>query len=193
MSAPSISAIVAPYVEGVVGLNDLYLPQSLTARPQHAVHSTGKLALHAATAAPQPCSTITSYGITADQLASWYGFDPLYALGDFGQSVNVALVELEPDSPSDIDAYQACYGTSATVNYISVDGGAGTGYGGGEAALDIEDVIGLAPRATIDVYQAPNADIDAVYSTIVNNDTDQVVSVSWGLCEPDTDPSSLSY
>ena len=42
---------------------------------------------------------------------------PLYAEGDFGQGVSVALVELEDDSPADIAAYQSCYGTDATVNY----------------------------------------------------------------------------
>ena len=75
---------------------------------------------------------------------------PLYGLGDFGQGVKVALMELEPDSPADIAAYRACYGTNATVNYIPVDGGVVPGAGNSsEAALDIEDVIGLAPEATI--------------------------------------------
>jgi subtilase family serine protease len=110
------------------------------------------------TAGPTPCTAASGiakyYGsYTADQLASYYGFDPLYSLGDFGQGVSVALVEFEPDLSSDIAAYQACYGTNATVNYIDVDGGAGSGAGSGEAALDIEDVIGLAPEATIDVQE----------------------------------------
>jgi len=88
------------------------------------------------------------------------------------------------------------------VNYIPVDGGAGSGDGGGEAALDIEDAIGLAPRATIDVYQAPGWDESAggnggqyvydLYSAIVNDDTDRVVSTSWGSCELDTDSSLVS-
>ena len=193
LSPPSISAAVAPDVQGVVGLSDLYLPQSLAARPLPVTHAAGKLVPHPATAGPQPCSTIAGLGMTADQLAAWYGFDPLYTLGDLGQGVNIALVELEPDSPSDIAAYQACYGTSATVNYISVDGGVTAGVGSSEAALDIEDVIGLAPEATVDVYQAPNGDIDDVFAAIVNSDTDQVVSDSWGLCEPEMDSSTLNY
>jgi len=112
-------------------------------------------------------------------LAAFYGFDPLYALGDFGQGVKVALVEFEPNLPTDVAAYQVCYGTDTTVNYIPVDGGTGSGAGTGEAALDIEDIIGLAPDATVDVYQEGNSNSWDVYSTIVNSDTDEVVSVSW--------------
>ena len=37
--------------------------------------------------------------------------------------------------------------------YIPIDGGEPIGAGQGEATLDIEDIIGLAPEATIDVYQ----------------------------------------
>jgi hypothetical protein len=197
---PSISAAVAPDVEGVVGLSDLFLPQSLAVHPGgvREVHPSRKLVVHPATAGPTPCpaaSGVGEYGsYTADQLASYYGMTPLYSLGDFGQGVNVALVEFESNLPSDIATYQACYGTNATVNYIPVDGGDVAGAGLGEAALDIEDVIGLAPEATIDVYQEPNLgsqDTLDVYAKIMDSDTDQVVSTSWGLCELDSDPSLI--
>lgn len=84
---------------------------------------------------------------------------------------------------------------AAPVSYIKVDGGAGSGTGSGEAALDIEDVIGLAPGVSIDVYQEPNGgstDTEDLYSAIVNDDADQVVSTSWGECELDSDPSLIS-
>jgi len=195
LSPPSISASVAADVQGIIGLSDLFVAESSVVHSKvvRDVHPSGILAVHQATAGPTPCAAATTaastYGsYTADQLASYYGFDPLYSLGDFGQGVNVALVDFESDMSSDIAAYQACYGTDATVNYIPVDGGVVSGAGTGEATLDIEDVIGLAPQATIDVYQEPNGgdqdNLDA-YSTIVNADTDQIVSTSWGLCELD--------
>ena len=189
LAPPSISAAVSSDIEGIIGLSDLVVAQSsvVPSNVVRDVHSSGRLAPRTATAGPTPCaaaSGATHYGsYTADQLAAHYGFDPLYSLDDFGQGVNVALVEQEPDLTSDIGAYQACYGTNTTVNYIPLDGGVGSGAGSGEAALDIEDVVGLAPEATIDVYQDPS-DFDA-YSAIVNTDTDQVVSTSWGLCELD--------
>jgi subtilase family serine protease len=78
----------------------------------------------------------------------------VYSLGDLGQGVRVALFELEPNLTSDIAAYEACYGLQTLVTYIAVDGGAGSGAGSGEAALDIEDVMGLAPNVAIARWMA---------------------------------------
>ena len=207
LSAPSIATSVAADLQGVIGLSDLAQPQSLVVRSSKLsnAHPSARPALQG-TSGPTPCAAATkaaeAYGsYTADQLASYYDMTPLYALGDFGQGVHIALVEIDEDLPTDIAAYQSCYGTSTTVDYIRVDGGAGPdptfgASGGGEAALDIEDVIGLAPRATIDVYQGPisadTSQILDIYSAIVNADTDQVVSTGWGQCEPDSDPALLS-
>ncbi|HLH47679.1 MAG TPA: putative Ig domain-containing protein, partial [Acidimicrobiales bacterium] len=151
------------------------------------------------TGGPQPCSkaksTAQSQGsYTADEIASAYRYSTDYKAGDLGAGITVALFELEPNSTSDISAYQSCYKTSATVKYLKEDGGAGSGHGEGEAALDIEDVIGLAPDATIDVYQAPNTDTGLIddYTAIVDNDSAQVVSTSWGLCETESSASIIS-
>jgi subtilase family serine protease len=102
----------------------------------------------------------------------------------------VALYELEPYAASDVAAYQSCYGTHASVSNVSVDGGAGGGPGQGEAALDIEQVIGLVPRATILVYEGPNSASSApgsgyydTWSTLIGQDRARVVSASWGQCE----------
>jgi hypothetical protein len=69
---------------------------------------------------------------------------------------------------------------------VTVDGGAGgSGAGSGEAALDIEDVIGLAPKANVVVYEGPNTAAGSynTYTSIISQDTAQVISTSWGLCE----------
>ena len=50
-------------------------------------------------------------------------------------------------------AFQSCFHTRSAVTTVSVDGGAGGGSGSGEAAMDIEDVIGLAPHANVRVYR----------------------------------------
>jgi len=201
-AAPKLPSAIAPLVNGVLGLNNLYPQQSLAnwpSAPTAAVQRAHPARAAAAdTAGPLPCSaaqnTATANGaLTADQLASYYGMSPLYGLGDLGQGVHVALIEFEPNLASDISAYESCYGISTTVNDVQVDGGAGTGAGSGEAALDIEDVAGLAPKATIDVYQAPNTsagNLD-VFQAIFNADTAPVVSTSWGLCEDYDTPSDM--
>ena len=141
-----------------------------------------------ATGGTTSCAAATNSGsATANQLAHTYGFDAgAYANGRLGAGETITLAELEPFESSDIATYEACYGISTTVNTNNVDGGPGTGYGAGEASDDIEDLAGLAPDATIDVYQAPNTsleDLYDVYNTIATNDTAQVVSSSWGQCE----------
>lgn len=196
-SAPRVPAAVAPLIQGVLGLDDLYPEQHLsgplTAAPL-ASTASGRVAGPASPASgpgPQPCSAAVGTANTADTIAAHYGLSLLYLMGDFGKGVRVGVLELEPNLPSDITAYEQCYGIHTKVNYLKVDGGAGSGAGVGEAALDIEMVAGLAPQSQIDVYQAPNngdapghGDYD-IFKKFVTSDTDKVLSVSWGSCELD--------
>ena len=199
--APQFDASVARLVQGVVGLDTLTHPHALSLELPRPSGERSRLVAHAAaaTGGPQPCSAASSAApgqdaYTANEIAGGYNFSNLYGAGDEGSGIKVALFELEPNSTSDVAAYQSCYGTSATVTYTKVDGGSGSGYGEGEAALDIEDVIGLAPKATVDVYQAPNSNTGLIdnYTKIVDNDTDQVVSTSWGECESESGSSIIS-
>lgn len=191
-TAPSVPAAVAGYVQGIIGLDDLPSVHNDLVRPA-ARHAVGR-ATHVSHG-PIACSalaTAASYQgtFTAGGLASYYAMSPLYTLGDDGQGVRVAIAEFEPDLRSDVTWYEQCYKASNVVNYVHIDGGSGPpGPGSGESALDIEDVIGLAPKATIDVYQTPNTDAgaDDMYAKMVSSDVDKVISTSWGSCEPHTD------
>lgn len=181
--APSLDASVAGLVQSVIGLDNLAVAHPLAAR---AARAQVRAAPQVVTGGPQACSSASGSGFhTADQLASAYRFSGLYGAGDQGAGQRIAIVELEPNSMSDIAGYQACYGTSTAVTYTSVDGGAGSGAGSGEAALDIEDVIGLAPHAAIDVYQAPNSifNLYDAYNAIISADAQKVISLSWSVCE----------
>jgi Pro-kumamolisin, activation domain/Putative Ig domain len=204
--APEFTASSAGIVQGVIGLDTLSPPHPqglhFVSHPQ-GVHPTSDGAHPSpqiVTGGPQPCpaanSSAQAIGVyTADQLASAYRFSSLYGAGDQGAGQTIAVYELEPNLASDIAAYQSCYGTSASVTYESVDGGSGPGAGVGEAALDIEDVIGLAPKANVIVYQGPNDGGSGPYDTynqIVTDDTAKVISTSWGLCEHDQGSSEMS-
>jgi subtilase family serine protease len=208
--APAIAAGAAAGVQSIVGLDSSSAPQPLTRRARHpgplaqplddgeatATSTTAATGTSTATpAGPQPCSQATyaggqNGGYTDNQLATAYGFDGLYRAGDDGSGTTVAIYELQPDNPSDIAAFESCYGISTQVSYVSVDGGAGHGAGSDEAAFDIENLIGFAPGAKVLVYQGPNAQTGApgsgpydTFAAIVNQDRAQVVSVSWGGCE----------
>jgi subtilase family serine protease len=210
-SAPAVDATVAASIQAIVGLSSLG-PRARLARSVAlgAPMQRARLAPDARsrrspltraardTRAPAPCAAAAAAagasGVhTADRIASAYGFDPLYGQGDEGQGVTIAVYELESYEPSDISVYQSCYGTSASIHTIAVDGGPQPdgGPGSGEAAFDIEQLIALAPRARLLVYAGPNSSTDTpgsgpydTFSEIVSQDRAQVVSTSWGQCEP---------
>jgi hypothetical protein len=199
-SAPELAAAVAPHVLAILGLNSLN-PLSTGFVKRRAIRTSSLRARPQISASGGPTNSCLPDGTAggadgsywnADQIAQAYGFNGYYAAGNEGAGQTVALIELEPNLSSDIAEYETCYGISPTINYTPVDGGAdssGTGgqAGSGEAALDIEQVIGLAPQATVDVYQAPNDDNDAGFiaalQAMVDNSAVNVISDSWGACE----------
>ena len=205
-AAPMMPAAVAPIVQGVLGLNDLYPMRSASdgpatdgpAGPAKAAAGTVR-SVAAVTGAtpratgPQACSTLNGEN-TATVFSGFYGTNLLYQLGDLGQGQKIGVVEFEPNLPSDITAYEQCYGVSTKVNYVKVDGGAGTGAGQGEAALDIEMLVGLTPRSTIDVYQAPSTQTAGydIFKKFTSRDVEKTLTMSWGTCEVDTSPAIMN-
>ncbi len=209
--APLVPAAVSAQLQSVIGLSTVAQPHAQIVPGPRAVNgSTGSSGSSGSATSPRPTGATAhasgpvascagaidqrSQGAyTADQLASTYGFDSLYGAGKTGAGVTVAIYELEPYTLADIQEYASCYGIALgahQVSTVTVDGGA-TGPQSGEASLDIEDVLGLAPGATIDVYSGPNSNAAGVgngpidtYSAIVNDDTARVISTSWGECEP---------
>jgi subtilase family serine protease len=210
--APALPSSAARYVQGVIGLANVALakPQGLAvhgSRPssspgvEGASASRGQAArAQAIGSGPAPCSDASAqddFGYTADEIAGAYGLDSFYANGDKGAGETVALYEQESYQATDIATFQSCYGTNATVSNVDVDGGPGTFNRAtdddAEAALDIEQVIGLAPKANVLVYQGPpDASPADIIGAIVSDDQAQVISSSWGLCEALTDSSVIS-
>jgi hypothetical protein len=195
--APSLDPGIAPGVQAVLGLDTLSSVKPLLVRPHAAAALSPQAKPHVVTGGPQPCAAASQAGAiqggyTADQIASAYGVSGLYQSGgpggqpDEGAGQTVAILELEPYDANDIIAFEQCYGVNALFANVSVDGGAGSGPGSGEAALDIENVIGLAPKANIAVYEGPNSGTGPydTFSMIISQHAAQVVSASWGQCEP---------
>jgi len=189
---PVVPSSLSPTIEGILGLSTSAIasPHLLAGKALPRVPVAGSaVAAPRIQSGPQACAQAANYsanGRTATQLASTYGLTPLYGNGRVGAGQTVGIFELEPFFASDIAAYQACYGTHVPVTTVDVDGGA-TGPQSGEAALDIEVVAGLAPGSSITVYTGPNdgatGPIDT-YARMVNDDTAQVLTTSWGQCEP---------
>ena len=205
---PLVPAALAGDLDGVAGLDDLSrpVPQLVRASPgapagaSPTAPSTG--AAPAATARPHvggPMPTagcegaIQSRGansgaLTVDQLAQAYSFSSLYP-GTEGSGVTVGVYELEPFLPSDVNTFKSCYSPTigASVSGVSVDGAnPNAGPGQGEAALDIEMVIGMAPSVNVKVYVGPNnatGPLDTYLAMVDGSNPPRVVSTSWGQCE----------
>jgi subtilase family serine protease len=198
-SAPRLPADVAQITQAVIGLSNLATarwapPMRAAARRAAATRAAAGPAAPAAST-PTACKAAVQaaknmHGWTYNQLARAYSLTGLYGQGDRGRGTTVALFELDAWSARDVASFQKCYGTSVPVTSVSVDGGDGGGGpapGVGEAALDIDTVIALAPKTSLLVYGAPagNYALSTVdeYTAIVDDDAAEVVSASYGLCE----------
>jgi Pro-kumamolisin, activation domain/Putative Ig domain len=198
-ASPAFDSSVAHSIQAVLGLSTLSKPRPLLRRIVRTRARASLARPNVVTGGPQPCPAAraaapSQAAYTTDQIAYAYKLPGLYGAGDTGAGVTVAVYELEPNNPSDIAVYQSCYGTHTSVSYVHVDGGAGSGPGTGEAALDIENVIGVAPAVHLLVYQGSNSASGSsaydTYRAIVDQDRAQVVTTSWGQCEPAVDRSA---
>ena len=184
--ALSVPEPLGGVIEGVFGLDD---------RPQAKPHFryleppgvAGAIQAHAVTAA-----------FTPPQLARLYDFPT----GLDGSGQCVGIIELGGGfKPADLKTYFEALGLPMpVVKAISVDGGrnqpSNANSADGEVMLDIEVVAGIAPKATIAVYFAPNTDqgfLDAITTAVhdaVNKPS--VISISWGSAEANWTAQSLT-
>ena len=193
-SAPRLPAGLSGIVSGVLGLDNLpaAVPAGLIDVKSGNATAQAASSPFAGGLGPVPCAAASSYAsatgeYTINQIAAAYGMTGLYAQGDFGQGVTVALYELEayPNQANDIANYQSCYGTSTVINFAPVVDAPLTPNVSAETSVDLENLIGLAPQANITIYRGPN-NSPGNYDTlakIVDADSAQVISDSWGICE----------
>ncbi len=206
---PLVPGALADDLYGVAGLDDLSRPvpelvaatganggsQSPLSGAVPGPHSGGPVPTAGCESAIQS-SAPNSGAVTADQLASAYSFSSLYP-GTEGSGVTVGIYELEPFLPSDITTFKDCYSPaiSASVSGVGVDhANPNAGAGQGEAALDIEMVIGMAPEVNAKVYVGPNGGSGPLdtYAAMVDGTTPPaVISTSWGECEAQLSPAYI--
>jgi kumamolisin len=183
-SVPSLPTSLRPLVMSIVGLDNLAfpnikLPIGFATLPGGAIMGTD-------------CSR---YGIrqtlTRDKLAAAYQINQLYRQNLQGQGMTIGVAEFgDPYDPRDVANYAACVGIAPpTIENIDVDGHLAAGTGQGEAAMDLELIAGLAPKAHIIDYQADlnstsfiQALID-VFNRVATDHRVQVLSVSYGSGE----------
>ena len=163
-AAPSVPAALRGAVSAVVGLDN---------RPVFERHAVPA-------------------GYTGTDLGTAYGTNEM---AGGGAGITVGTVQFDGWFPSDATTYAAAAGITIGTNQITTvqlphsnvtpDGSGGDQ----EVALDVEALLATAPKAAQRVYIAPNntAGAIAVYSQVADDVAAgrvQVVSTSWGGCEP---------
>ncbi|HSS55778.1 MAG TPA: S53 family peptidase [Gaiellales bacterium] len=184
---PLVPASIAPLVQDVAGL-DTTTPLQPLAAGGHAAPS------------PPPCSAAGhTGGYLPSQLGSagGYGHSALIAGGYDGGGESVAVVAFSGYRPSDVAAYQACFGSSVPVSDRLVGRATGDRRGSAEVALDIETVISAAPGLdSVHVYiDRPAGTMAEVVNAIVADAPVtgvRIITDSWGLCEPAVTPAAAA-
>ena len=218
-AAPQVAGNVAGDLSGITGLESLsrYQTQHSPLKTRgSATATTGRRnsAVRAQVTAtgPQLCGdAVDSLGeqglgtdgngyYSAENLATTYG---MQHTATSGSGVTIGVFEMENYSPSDLAAFQSCYGTNVQVTQDLVDGGPTLAPDpsqniGLESLLDLEDIASLAPGASVIDYAGPDISLATeanwldTYHAMVTDDRAQVLSISWGGCELDNDPSVMA-
>jgi hypothetical protein len=184
---PQVPTQIASLVQDVAGLD--------TTTPLQPLAAGG----HGAPSAPPCRAAAQTGGYLPAQLgsAAGYGHSALLAGGYDGRGESVAVVAFSFYRPSDVAAYQACFGTSVPVSDRLVGRATGDRRGSDEVALDIETVISAAPGLdAVHVYiDKPAGTMAEVVNAIVADAPVtgvRVITDSWGLCEPAVSPAAAA-
>jgi len=185
--APSLPVSLAPMVASVAGLDSL-VQYRRTPLANGQIKPALTSSKSSSITCPQPGAATVPTSYTPSQIATAYDFAQLYGQGTLGQGQSVGLLELDGFSSNDIALYASCFGGNSTaIQTIPIDGyNKAAGANAAEVELDMEMVLGLAPRlATLRVYEASINSLAAyndAWARIVSDGT-PVVSTSWVFCE----------
>jgi hypothetical protein len=137
----------------------------------------------------EACAGMAGAGMTPSELASAYGFQGFYAKGDYGQGETIGLIEYALADIPAISVFQSCVGSSLSVSYDPT--ASPPKQPDSEVAADVEVVAALAPKANVVVYESDQSGTGLAPWELAVTGTGarglpEVISSSWGSCEPGT-------
>jgi subtilase family serine protease len=191
---PEIPSALAPIIASISGLAEVEI------RPAHhiEVRSTSK---DASASGINPQATFSgNHYITPGDFATIFDLKPVYSAGYTGTGQKVAVIGRSRVATSDITAFESTTGVATNLpNTVipsnGIDPGMTNEEDRGEATLDAERVIGVAPGAQVDLVVSGslgNSDgitIAAQYE--VQRLLDPVMTISFGSCEAYSGPSGV--
>ncbi len=162
----------------------------LAALPEHKIHAHVK-GLTALSDTDNRYGTTGPYWFT--DLKQAYDY-PAYGTTTDGSNVSVAVLMADLVFPGDVAAFfthekfTAITGKPAPgVTTVPIDGGGvQDGYGSFEASLDVQQVLGGAPGAKVDLVSIPDLSDQSImdgYTYIVDSNQYDIVNSSFGGCE----------
>jgi len=194
--APTLPAGVSPYVQAIVGLDNIIpIKTHMAAAPTPdagsapAAPTTGAIGCDAALAV---ASTFGAY--TPNQLQTAYNFTPFAQRGEQGQGQIIGLMEVDDFKDVNVAAYQSCFGANVPVTRVPVDGGTHPGPFEEEVELDIDVYLGMLPKLQQMLVYESDIRITAIIDSLqlmANDNLASVVSISFGGCEQNRNPATF--
>ncbi len=171
---PKLPTIVVDHLVSVTGLDNYSKPL----QPGFSLKSSSRSEKKA------DC-TVPFGGDLPQSVAHAYGYDQLSSAGFSGQGMTINLIEIDGLPKTDVASYGQCVGYHGKITVTNVDGE--PDQPGGESALDVEMIQGLASYANISDYQTADPGrgvVDALQQIVddnaKNNGSGSIVSISLG-------------
>jgi kumamolisin len=187
---PKVPSFFANSIDAITGLDNYSKP------PVHALtmHFSNPRGPHKPQSRAQDCSP-DDQTLVPDDVAGAYGYDILHRRGLLGQQMTINLVEIDGSYQDDIQNYLSCINFKGHLSFVDIDGSPSNAEG--ESTLDVQMVAGLAPAASVIVYQTDgnanddtwtqvNDELQKIIDTNTSNaNAGSVVSISLGIDEGD--------
>ena len=168
---PSVPAAIGGMLLSIRGLNDFRMKPRIEG-PKYTKSSSG------------------NHYLAPNDIATIYDILPAYTAGIDGSGQTIVIAGQTGVNLSDIQLYQSAYNLPANLPRTRLVG-KDPGITGdlGEADLDLELAVAVARNATV-LYVYSKDVMDAVHYAIDQN-LAPVISVSYGMCEPETAASDV--
>jgi kumamolisin len=165
---PKVPTDFAYTIDAITGLDNYSQP------PRHDLHITSPQKSHVSQHAALDCSP-DSQTLTVGDVAGAYGYNQLWQRGLRGKHMTINLVEVDGSYQDDIQNFMGCIHFQGHLSFVNIDGHPSDAQG--ESTLDIQMAAGLAPAASLVVYQTDgNANGDTWVQ--VNDELQRILDVN---------------
>ncbi len=183
---PFLPLALASGINGIQGLQDY-------AQFSHPALSTSNSTTSSPSYVP-PTSPTATPPFNPATIKEAYNFTGLYKRGIFGGGVSLSIVTAYSYLNSTLQTFDSQFGIAPyKVNQVQPLGPpSNTSL---ETTLDAEWMTAIAPNATINVVEGPNAQVStftSLFEYVVQHNISSVVSTSWGTPESQTPPSTIT-